>query len=223
MFPLSDSINSGKIAYLNYFVVIVTIYIFIQQFLSPDPEAFINSYALIPSKVTFGDLHSFLPFITAIFLHGGFLHILTNMWFLIIFGDNVSAKLTPIGFLLLYLISGVAGNLAQYFIDPTSTLPILGASGAIAGILGCYFVLFPYSKIKTLIFVVFFVTIVELSAPIVLGYWFILQLFSGFGSLSASSYDQGGVAFFAHIAGFIIGVIAGNIIKRRSSPDYIVE
>ena len=219
MFPLSDSINSGKIAYLNFFIVIITVYIFIQQFLAPDPEAFIATYALIPANVDWNNIKTLAPFVTAIFLHGGLLHILSNMWFLIIFGDNVSSRLTPIGFLLLYIIAGIAGNLAQYLIDPISPLPILGASGAIAGILGCYFVLFPYSKIRTLIFIIFFVTIVEVSAPIVLGYWFILQLFSGFGSLSHAAYDQGGIAFFAHIAGFIIGVITGLIIKAKQSTQ----
>lgn len=217
MFPLSDSIKAEKFAFLNYTVVILTVYVFFLQVTTTDPEAFLNQYALIPSTINFADYHTLFPFITAIFLHGGIMHILSNMWFLLVFGDNVNAKLSPFGFLLLYLGAGIVGNIAQYLISPTSTIPMLGASGAVAGILGCYFVLFPRSQIKTLIFIVFFVTIIELSAPIVLGYWFILQLFSGVGSLSEVATNQGGIAFFAHIAGFLTGVITGRIINRNNS------
>ena len=133
-------------------------------------------------------------------------------WHKIKFGDwQVN---TPIPFLLLFIIAGISGNLFQYAISPTTSIPMLGASGAIAGILGCYYVLFPRAKVKTLIFLFFFVTIIDLAAPIMLGYWFLLQIISGAGSLNMSGINQGGVAFFAHIAGFIIGMIAGKIAKK---------
>ena len=164
-----------------------------------------------------GNYLTLLPFITAIFLHGGFLHILSNMWFLYIFGDNVEDALGSIMFLLLFLVAGIAGNLLQYSITPTASVPMLGASGAIAGILGCYYVLFPHAKVRTLIFLFFFVTIVDLAAPIMLGYWFILQLISGAGSLNVSDANQGGIAFFAHIAGFIIGILVGRVFKKFSA------
>lgn len=215
MFPLSDSIKSLTFPFFNYAIIIVTVYVFFLQLTAPDFEAFLNTYALIPSKINFGDTSTLYPFITAIFLHGGLMHIVSNMWFLFVFGDNVHDKLRPMMFLMIYFLAGIGGNLAQYLIDPTSTIPMIGASGAVAGILGAYFVLFSYSRIKTLIFVLFFVTITEISAPLMLGYWFILQLFSGVGSLTTVSTEQGGVAFFAHIAGFLIGMVFGKMMKSK--------
>lgn len=216
MFPLSDSIKADKFPFLNYFLVAATIVIFIVQFISPDPDSFIMKYALIPAHINLTHVQSLLPFVTSIFLHGGIVHILTNMWFLLVFGDNVNDRLSPLGFLLLYVGAGIAGNIAQYLVNPHALIPMLGASGAVAGILGCYFVLFPYAKIKTVIFIIFFITIMEVSAPIMLGYWFILQLFSGAGSLSTITTSAGGVAFFAHIAGFLLGVIVGNMVKSKT-------
>lgn len=213
MFPLSDSIKSNTFPFFNYAIIIATIYIFFVQMSAVDLQAFINTYALIPANSNFSDTATLIPFITAIFLHGGWLHIISNMWFLFVFGDNVHDKLGPIRYLLLYFIAGIGGNIAQYFINPGSTIPMIGASGAVAGILGAYFVLFSYSRIKTLIFVLFFVTIIEIRAPLILGYWFVLQLFSGFGSIATITSEQGGVAFFAHIGGFIIGMIGAKMLK----------
>lgn len=212
MFPLSDSIKATRFAFLNYIIIGLTIYVFILQL--GNPEAVVAKYALIPAKINFADYTSLMPFVTAIFLHGGFLHIISNMWFLKIFGDNVEGYLKSIPFLFLYLTAGIAGNLAQYIFMPNTAIPLLGASGAIAGILGCYSVLFPYSKIRTLLFVFFFVTITEISAPFMLGYWFLLQVLSAAGSIGTLG-NQGGIAFFAHIAGFIVGIIFGKIFKGR--------
>lgn len=216
MFPLSDSVKTQKFPFMMWFLILVNTAVFILEITAPNTDVFISHYALIPAQVHFNNYLTLIPFITAIFLHGGFLHILSNMWFLFIFGDNVEEALTPLGFLAVFLLSGIAGNILQYLIMPNGSVPILGASGAIAGILGCYYRLFPYSKVKTLIFVFFFVTVVDIYAPIMLGYWFVLQIISGLGSITHSSADQGGVAFFAHIAGFIIGVIMGNFIKERN-------
>ncbi len=212
MFPLSDSIKSARFPILNYALIAITIYVFILQLGSPDQLT--SSYALIPANINLGNYMTLIPFVTAIFLHGGFLHIISNMWFLKVFGDNVEGALGSISFILLYFIAGIAGNLIQYFFMPGASIPMLGASGAVAGILGCYYILFPFSKIKTLLFIFFFVTITEISAPLMLGYWFVLQIFSAFGSIGAMS-KQGGVAFFAHVAGFIVGIIFGKIYKNR--------
>lgn len=216
MFPISDSIPARRFPFLTLFIILLTVYIFVQELLAPNQTAFINNNALIPSKVNFSYLSTLWPFVSAIFLHAGFLHILSNMWFLWIFGDNVEDHLTPFIFLFLYITAGIAGNLAQYFLMPNSSIPMLGASGAVAGILGFYYILFPYSKIRTLVFIFFFVTIIEISAPIMLGYWFVLQLISGAVSLPFSG-NQGGVAFWAHVAGFIVGIIFGVFAKRRNS------
>jgi len=199
---------------MMWLLIAANTYVFIRELFAPNIDTFINHYALIPSHVYFANYLTLLPFITAIFLHGGFLHLISNMWFLFIFGDNVEGALGSLSFLLLFVIAGIAGNILQFSISPTSSVPMLGASGAIAGILGCYYILFPHAKVKTLIFLFFFVTIVDLAAPIMLGYWFILQLISGAGSLNISDANQGGIAFFAHIAGFIIGILAGKIYKR---------
>ncbi len=223
MFPLSDSIKATRFPFLNYLIVGITIYVFIKQLIAPDPEAFIMKYALVPTDVNFNDYRTLLPFVTSIFLHGGILHILSNMWFLIVFGDNINARLSPIGFLLLYLTAGVAGGLAQYAFTTTESIPMLGASGAVAGILGCYAVLFPHAKIKTLIFVVFFITVVEISALLMLGYWFALQLFSGVGTFSELGSGEGGVAYLAHIAGFIVGLIWGFANKNRGEEAGITH
>jgi membrane associated rhomboid family serine protease len=215
MFPISDIAPAPpRYPIMMWLLIVANVYVFIRELIAPNANMFINHFALIPTHVNFNDYVTLIPFITAIFLHGGFLHILSNMWFLYIFGDNVEGALGSIPFLLLFLVAGIAGNLFQYAISPASTIPMLGASGAIAGVLGCYYVLFPHAKVKTLIFLFFFVTIVDLAAPIMLGYWFILQIISGAGSLNMSDLNQGGVAFFAHIAGFIIGMLAGIIVKK---------
>ncbi len=219
MFPLSDSIKSKRFPFLNLAIVVVTVYVFFRQVMTPDFEAFIFQYALVPRLVDFSNFETFLPFITSIFLHGGFLHLLSNMWFLIVFGDNVETHLNPIIFLFLYFVAGVAGGVSQYLLMPDANIPMLGASGAVAGVLGCYYVLFPHSRIKTLVFILFFVTIVNISAPFMLGYWFVLQVLS---ALSAGSElaAQGGVAFMAHVVGFIIGVLFGNIFRGKRDQAF---
>lgn len=216
MFPLSDTATAPRFPIMTWLLILLNSVAFIRELMAPNIDTFMSHYALIPAHVTFSNYLTLFPFITAIFLHAGFLHILSNMWFLYIFGDNVEDALSPLGLLALFLLAGIAGNILQYLIIPTATTPIIGASGAIAGILGCYYRCFPYAKVKTLLFIVFFVTIVDISAPLVLGYWFILQLILGIGSLSHVSAGQGGIAFFAHIAGFIVGLVVGKMARRRN-------
>jgi membrane associated rhomboid family serine protease len=219
MFPISDSIKADRFPFFNLFIIIVTVYVFIQEVLAPDSTGFINHYALIPANVHLSEYITLVPFVTSIFLHGGILHIISNMWFLWVFGNNVETSLPPPVFLLLYISAGIAGNIFQYMLMPDSTVPMIGASGAVAGILGCYFIFFPYSKVKTLFFIFFFITIIEISAPIMLGYWFLLQLFSGLVSLPGAD-SQGGIAFFAHVAGFVIGILYAIILKVKPQTGY---
>lgn len=214
MFPISDSIPSRRFPFLNIVIILITIYAFYLQISFPNQEVFIQEYALIPSLVNFNDPQTFLPFITSIFLHGGFLHIVSNMWFLWVFGDNVETHIPWFFYPLLYILSGIAGGLAQYIFAPQSSIPMLGASGAVAGVLGAYYVLFPNSRIKTIIPVFGFASIVHVGAPFMLGYWFILQLFSGVTSLPMIG-ETGGVAFFAHVGGFITGVILAKFFKGQ--------
>ena len=213
MFPISDSIKAKRFPLVNLALIAATIFVFFQQITSPSEIEFIRSYALTPKLINFNDFYTLTPFVTAVFLHGGFLHIISNMWFLWVFGDNVEGRLGFLFFPILYLLSGIVGNAAQYFVMPTSSIPMLGASGAVAGILGAYYVLFPKAKIKTLIPFFGFFTIAQIPAPFMLGYWFVLQVISGAVSLPFSS-DTGGVAFWAHVGGFATGVIVGRLVKR---------
>ncbi|OGH30333.1 MAG: hypothetical protein A3B41_00255 [Candidatus Levybacteria bacterium RIFCSPLOWO2_01_FULL_37_26] len=213
MFPLSDSIPARRFPFVNILFIATTVVVFIQQLISPNQDLFIRTYSLIPSFVSFNDFSTLMPFITAIFLHGGFLHIISNMWFLWVFGDNVEGHLGFFLFPVLYFSSGIVGNIAQYIVMPNSSIPMLGASGAVAGVLGAYFVLFKDSKVKTLIPFFGFFTTAEIPATFMLGYWFVLQVISGAVSLPFSG-DSGGVAFWAHVGGFLTGVIVGKIIKK---------
>lgn len=212
MIPISDSISTHRLPFLNVSLIAFTIFVFIQQILAPNQEAFIYQYALIPANINFSDYTTLFPFVTSIFLHGGVLHIVSNMLFLWVFGDNVETHFGWILFVPVYLISGIVGGLAQYMLMPSSEIPMLGASGAVAGMLGAYYVLFPHSTIKTLVPFFGFLSVVNVPATFMLGYWFVLQLFSGAVSLPFSG-ESGGVAFFAHVGGFVTGVIIARLVK----------
>lgn len=212
MIPLSDSIRSMGFPITNVILIAVTVLVFIREVISPNPDSFIATYSLIPQLVDFSDFSTLFPFVTAIFLHGGILHIASNMLFLWVFGDNIEGYFGVLFFLFIYFMTGITGNLAQYALSPQSSIPMLGASGAIAGILGSYFVLFPHSKIKTLVPFFGFVSVIEIPATVMLGYWFLLQVLSGAFSLTESA-GAGGIAFFAHIGGFAVGIILTTLMK----------
>jgi membrane associated rhomboid family serine protease len=185
---------------------------------------FFLDFGVVPRNVTRAiDAGNFaspaiVAIFTSMFLHGGWVHILGNMLYLWIFGNNVEDRLGRIAFLVFYLVGGVAAAATQIAVDPTSTAPLVGASGAIAAALGAYLVLYPGARILSLVFLGFFYQLIEVPALIVLGFWFVLQLIDGLGSLGASN-AQGGVAFFAHIGGFVAGVIVGLLLRgRRSGP-----
>lgn len=214
MFPLSDSIYTHRFPFFNLFLIAATIFVFFQQIISPNPDAFVLQYALIPSSIDFNNLNTLFPFVSAIFLHGGFLHIISNMWFLWIFGDNVETHVGVIPYYFLYFVSGIVGNVLQYVIAPHSSIPMLGASGAVAGVLGAYYILFPHSKIKTLVPFFGFISIASIPAPFMLGYWFILQIISGAASLPTAG-STGGVAFWAHVGGFITGIMFANLFRKN--------
>ena len=213
MLPLSDSIRAPRFPFVNVAIIAVTVLVFIQQLLVPNQEAFIQAYALVPAFVNFSNFETFFPFVTAMFLHGGFLHIISNMWFLWVFGDNVEGHFGWFFFPIVYFLSGIAGNFLQYILMPNSPIPMLGASGAVAGVLGAYYVTFSHSKIKTLVPYFGFASIIEIPAPFMLGYWFILQVISGAVSLPFMG-ESGGVAFFAHVGGFLTGVAFAKIYDR---------
>jgi membrane associated rhomboid family serine protease len=179
---------------------------------------FFDQWGAVPSKITAaidgGDYLSppMLGIATSMFLHGGWLHILGNMLFLWIFGNNVEDRLGRIPFLLFYLLGGLVAGLSQVWIAPHSDVPLVGASGAIAAALGVYFVLWPGARITSLVFLGFFYQLAEVPALFVLGYWFVLQLLSGVTSLGAATAESG-VAFFAHIGGFVVGMAVGLVLR----------
>ena len=213
MIPLRDSVPSSTRPVVTIAIIAINIFVFIHQLMLPDFEfhQFVEHYAIIPAHLQLFDL------VTAMFLHGGFMHLIGNMWFLWIYGDNVEDVLGRARYLMFYLACGIAGALAQVFASPHSTIPNLGASGAIAGVMGAYLLKFPHARVLTLIplFIVFFTQ--ELPAFIILIYWFILQFFSGVGSLTQTSTSQGGVAFFAHIGGFLMGMFLIKVLPSREA------
>ena len=187
----------------------------------PQDDLFVMKFALTPGELLGGtDLPPTIPLplwvtlITSVFMHGGIMHVLGNMLYLWIFGDNVEDAMGPARFLIFYLFCGLAATFAQIALGPSSTVPLLGASGAIAGVLAAYFMLFPYSKVLTLVPIFFFLRLISIPAVFFLGFWFILQVISGTTSLGMSS----GVAWFAHIGGFVAGALLVFPLRRRSVP-----
>src|SRR4029077_2179051 len=170
---------------------------------------FIAQYGLIPSRFHFSAV------LTSMFLHGGWMHIIGNMWFLWIFGDNVEDALGHFKYLVFYLLCGIAAGMTQVLFSAGSRLPMVGASGANAGVMGAYLIKFPKSRIVTLVFIFIFFTTIEVPAGLMLAYWFFIQFFSGVGTIGYSHVSQGGTAFFAHIGGFITGMILVGVMGTR--------
>lgn len=215
MFPLSDTKTSGRSPIWVVIFILANVWVFILELTAPNPDLFVGQFALIPSQVNFFNLDSLEPFLTSQFLHGGFIHIISNMWFLWIFGDNVEERLGFFFFPIFYLLAGVVGGLTQYVFIPNSDIPMLGASGAIAGVLGAYMVLFPHHNIKTLVPIYGFLTVINLPAYAVLILWFVTQLFSGSASIITATASLGGVAFFTHIGGFLTGWIVAKLYNNH--------
>jgi len=212
MFPLRDSIPSIRTPVVNVLLMVACVAVFFYQLaLGPELIRFLETRAFIPARLFFpetfetGVLFALGAAVVSMFLHGGWLHLIGNMWFLWIFGDNVEDVLGHFRYLLFYLVCGLAATLAHALVEPRSLIPVVGASGAIAGVLGAYFVWFPWSRVRSLVFLGFIFTVVEIPAFLFLLLWFVLQFFSGTMALAASTASGGGVAWFAHIGGFVVG------------------
>jgi len=216
MFPLGDTHSSRSFPFMTTLLIVLNSVVFVAELFSLNLENFIIQYALTPALVDLTHPSTFTPFISAIFLHGGFLHILSNMWFLWIFGDNVESRLGG-WFIPFFLTGGLIGNLLQYFLDPSSPIPILGASGAVAAVLGAYIVLFPRNRIKTLVPFFGFITVINIPATIMLFYWLFIQIFNGAASVVTNASAFGGVAWFAHIGGFVGGWLAAQLFNNSNT------
>lgn len=211
MIPIRDVIPSRTRPYVTFSLIAANALVFLYQ-LSLDPaliDPFLERFALEPARLSLGTAPTL---VTATFLHGGWTHLLGNLLFLWIFGDNVEDRFGHGRFLAFYLFAGVAANLAQAAASPGSFVPVLGASGAIAAIMGAYFVLFPRSRVVMLIWLLFYIDFVEIPAVLFLGFWFLFQFIGGLGQ--AASAAGGGIAFFAHIGGFVVGALLGRVLAR---------
>lgn len=219
MFPIRDHNPSGRIPYVTWALIAANVLIFFGYWdLFRDQRAllsFYSDYALVPAFVSEG--YGYSGFVTSMFLHGGLAHLGGNMLFLFIFGDNVEEEFGHFGFALFYLATGVAAGLTHYLAAPYSNVPTVGASGAIAGVMGSYLLLFPRARVDILIILVVILRIVPVPAFVVLAAWFGMQIFGGLGA----SPDQGGVAYWAHAGGFLAGVaLTLPLWQRRGGPRY---
>lgn len=208
MIPLRDDTPSRRFPIITVTLIVINTLVFLyQQYLAATGQldGFIYQAALIPSEVTrFSSPLVVADFFSSMFMHGDWLHLIGNMVYLWVFGDNIEDTLGTILYIVFYLGCGVAASLAHILIDPFSTIPTLGASGAIAGVLGAYLILFPRARVQTLVFLFRFIRIVSISALWLLGFWFVLQLLPGILSIGSQG---GGIAYFAHIGGFIAGAV----------------
>jgi len=214
MIPLRDSQPSHSTPLVTAGLIGANVLVFFYQ-LTLDPYTLnhlVAAYGVVPARLELSTL------VTSMFLHGGWLHLIGNMWFLWIYGDNVEDILGPAKYLFFYLACGVAAALVHVAFNPDSRIPTIGASGAIAGVMGAYMVKFPHSRIVTLVPIFFFLTMIEIPASIILIYWFVIQIFSGVGSLAYSTASQGGVAWFAHAGGFLAGMLLIGALRPR--PRY---
>jgi membrane associated rhomboid family serine protease len=222
MLPIRDNIPASRFPVVTLGIIIINAVVFLKELaLGPHLEGMILNFGIVPARYTHPEIAHYFDFpalgsiFTSMFLHGGWMHLLSNMWVLWIFGDNVEDRLGRARYLLFYLAAGVAAALLHIFTNLGSTVPTIGASGAIAGVMGSYFRFYPWAKVETLIPPFFFF---DLPAILFLGYWFLLQFFNGTASLHASGRGFGGVAWWAHVGGFIFGFAICLMIPQLKTP-----
>lgn len=248
MIPLRDNIPPRRFPWVNYAIIALTTLAFLGQLREGEEgEALVERYGMIPARVMDPDqpivvrevagrnvfgvvvrprvaasppFTPWLTLLTCIFLHGGILHFLGNMWFLHIFGDNVEDRFGHVGYLVFYLLAGVAASLVHLFTNLTSTIPTIGASGAIAGVMGSYFLLYPRARVVTLVPLVFIFEILVLPAPLFLGIWFLLQFVQ---ALPVTGVETGGVAWWAHVGGFAAGLLIAYVLGKLGSLNPRVD
>jgi membrane associated rhomboid family serine protease len=214
MFPVSDVIPSRSTPYITVSLIVLNTvgFLYELQLNESQLQFLVREYGVVPASF------SWLAVLTSMFLHGGWLHFAGNMLYLWIFGDNVEDRLGHGRFVLFYVFCGAAAAFGQAVTQPYSLVPMIGASGAIAGVMGAYFVLYPHSRVLTAVFILFFLDLIEIPAIFFLGIWFLMQFFSGIGSLGSSAAD-GGVAFWAHVVGFIVGVVVGVLLRLADASQ----
>ena len=220
MIPIRDQIPTRNVPVMNYLLIGLNILVFVLMWLAGSAqESLVYQFAMIPSNFTDGiDLGDIADIFTSMFMHAGLAHIGGNMLYLWIFGDNVEDSMGSVKYLAFYLVGGVVASLTHLLTNPGSQIPTVGASGAIAAVLGAYLVLYPQSRIVTIIPLGFFMRLTVVPAILVLGLWFVLQLFNGVLSLGGP-LDVGGVAFWAHIGGFVAGILMAKLFAAGRRPQ----
>jgi membrane associated rhomboid family serine protease len=227
MIPIRDTIRSRTTPFVTIALIAANVLVFLHEIqLGPVLDQFIEYFGFIPARFISWqdlggsplDLERFVPIFTSMFLHGGWAHIGGNMLYLWVFGDNVEDNFGHTRFLLFYLLSGATAALALAFFSPDSTVPTVGASGAVAGVLGAYFVLYPRSRVLTLVPLFFIPWFVEIPAIAFLGFWFLMQLLNGTLELSTRAGVAGGVAWWAHAGGFVAGILLSLPFRDKGSP-----
>jgi membrane associated rhomboid family serine protease len=213
MIPIRDVIPSRTTPYITVTIIVINAATWLFEVGLPRDvlPTFLQIWGVVPADFRASTL------ITSMFLHGGWMHVIGNMWYLWIFGDNVEDRMGHGRYIVFYLMAGAIAALGQIAIDPSSTLPTIGASGAIAGVMGAYFVLYPRSRVVTVITLIFFWEIVEVPAIVLLGFWFLMQLLNAGAIAVTANAGGGGVAFAAHVAGFVFGLVAVFFFKKRES------
>jgi membrane associated rhomboid family serine protease len=221
MLPLTDTIRSRSFPLVNWLIILANVLVFVVFEVPLDPRAldrFVRLWGLVPAELFSGSPLAVATLFSSMFLHGGWLHLLSNMWALYIFGDNVEDRLGSGRYLVFYLIGGVTAGLTQAFVSADARVPLVGASGAIAAVLAGYLLLYPTARVITLIPVFLLPWFVEIPAVVYLLVWFVSQFFSGVLSLGAQS--MGGVAYWAHIGGFAAGLLLVKLFARRPRAQY---
>ncbi|MFQ5945250.1 MAG: rhomboid family intramembrane serine protease [Anaerolineae bacterium] len=220
MLPLHDKNPTLRFPVVTVALIVANTAIFAYEFILSPPalERLFQAWAVIPvNLVADPGPRTVATVFTAMFLHGGVIHLGGNMLYLWIFGNNIEDRMGQASFLTFYLLCGIGATVAQVAVDRNSAIPNIGASGAIAGVMGGYILLFPRARVVSLLFFGYFVRLIEVSAVWVLGYWIVIQLFSG--ALSLGMASTGGVAWFAHIGGFVAGLVLVNLFARRRAPS----
>ena len=208
MIPLSDATRRPlHLPFVTMLIIVVNGLVFLLELVAGD--AFINQWSLVPAQVMAG--HNLITILTSMFMHSGWLHILGNMLFLWVFGPEIEDVMGPLRYLVFYLLGGLAATLAQAAVDPSSTIPNLGASGAIAAVMGAFLITYPRDQIRTVLIFWFFVRVTLVPAIVLVGIWFLTQLFSEVGAVT--TMDTGGVAYMAHVGGFLFGAVLGRFFE----------
>jgi len=229
MIPIRGTVPSKNPPIATWVLILANTVVFLVELGIPAQEVghFFYLFGIVTARYTHPDwamtvnlaTSNYWPFLTGMFLHGSWLHILANMWTLWIFGHSVEDRMGPTRFVIFYFLCGVAGSVAHVFANPGSTMPTLGASGAVAGVLGAYLILFPSARLIVLVPILLFPFVFEIPAVFFIGFWALSQLFSGTLSL-ASSADVGGIAWWGHIGGFAAGIVLQIIFVNRGDPEF---